>query len=199
MEFQELSKFGNYISKSFAKDLLRLLHIYKSISASEAASRLGLHIQTIQEFLEVFTELGILKKTEVLEGKRPYYRYSVNQTKNTYILYFNELFSGTEKESELITKIREKANSGANFTTARNGLYFSAVSIWQGRGRIGKQKKINFTISQGQFMYNLPFPDAEVLSIDEIMLKAGISEDHKGEILDIVEELISLGIIERME
>ena len=53
MKFEEAARFGTYISKSFAKDIFRLLNNYRDISASEAASRLGLHIQTVQDFLEI--------------------------------------------------------------------------------------------------------------------------------------------------
>ena len=54
MKLEEASKFGTYISKSFTKDMFRLLMNYRDISASEAASRLGIHIQTVQDFLEAF-------------------------------------------------------------------------------------------------------------------------------------------------
>jgi hypothetical protein len=196
MKFEHIARFGNYISKSFALDVLRLLYVYKDISASEAASRLGLHIQTIQDFLESLSELDILIKKEVIEGKRPYFRYSIKQNVIDLNLDFNELFADENLKNKTDLRIRERANSGVQFTTARGGQYFSTVSIWQGRGRLGKQKKINLTKAQGWFLYNLPFPDTTGMGIDEIMHKSGIAADQKGEIQDVVEELIELKIVE---
>ena len=46
------------------------------------------------------------------------------------------------------------------------------------------------------FLYNLPFPNAEFLSIAEVMNKADIGTDLAPEILDIVELLAKCGVIE---
>jgi len=46
------------------------------------------------------------------------------------------------------------------------------------------------------FLYNLPFPNAEFLSIAEVMDKADIGTDLAPEILDIVDLLIKYGVIE---
>ena len=55
---------GSCLSKEYAENLFRLLVTYESISASEAASRLGLHIKTVQDFLEALAEVEILGKEE---------------------------------------------------------------------------------------------------------------------------------------
>ena len=47
-----ISVLGTLLSKKYGKDLFKLLKVYNDISASEASSRLGLHVQTVQEFLE---------------------------------------------------------------------------------------------------------------------------------------------------
>ncbi len=95
-------------------------------------------------------------------------------------------------------KIREIKNSGAKFSIARNGDYFSTISIWIGKGREGKARKINLTNSQGRFLYYLPFPDTEPLTIDEIIKKGSIDQNHKPEILDIVNELVDLKVIKKV-
>ena len=50
MDFKKAALLGTYISKDYAEDVFKLLVNYKSISASEAASRLNLHIKTAQDF-----------------------------------------------------------------------------------------------------------------------------------------------------
>jgi len=77
MDFKTAAILGTYISKSYAEDFFKLLVNYHDISASEAASRLGLHIRTAQDFLDAMASLGILEKVEVYEKKRPYFRYSL--------------------------------------------------------------------------------------------------------------------------
>ena len=46
------------------------------------------------------------------------------------------------------------------------------------------------------FLYNLPFPNAEFLSIAEVMDKADAETGLAPEILDIVELLTKYGVIE---
>ena len=77
MNFKEAAKLGNYLAKDYAEDFFTLLVNYQNISASEAASRLGLHIRTAQDFLDAMVELDVLEKEEVYEKKRPYFRYSL--------------------------------------------------------------------------------------------------------------------------
>jgi hypothetical protein len=64
-----------------------------------------------------------------------------------------------------------------------------------GEGREQKERKINLTIPQGKFLYQLPFPTAEFLTIDEIMQKADVDKIHSPEILDIVNLLEKYAVI----
>ena len=196
MKFEEAARFGTYISKSFSKDIFKLLNNYRDISASEAASRLGMHIQTVQDFLEAMADLRILSKKEAFERKRPYFRYTLQMQKIVFELDLVEELKNTEGDSLTNSKIREKKNAGVRFSLARNGQYFSNVAIWAGKGRERTEKKINLTTAQGKFLYNLPFPDGENLTLHEICTKAGIEDDQMPEIKDLVEELIHYKVIE---
>ena len=196
MKFEEAAKFGTYISKSFAKDIFRLLNNYRDISASEAASRLGIHIQTVQDFLEAMAELGILAKKETIERKRPYFRYTLKTQKIVFELDLVEELKNAEGDALANSKIREKKNAGVRFSLARNGQFFSSVTIWAGKGRERSEKKISLTTAQGKFLYNLPFPDGEYLTIEEIRIKAGIEPEDLPEIKDLAEELIQYKVIE---
>ncbi|HAQ18960.1 MAG TPA: hypothetical protein DCR40_06965 [Prolixibacteraceae bacterium] len=196
MKFEEAARFGTYISKSFAKDIFRLLNNYRDISASEAASRLGLHIQTVQDFLETMADLGILEKKEAVERKRPYFRYTLKIQKIAFEINLAEELKNTDDNSLEFSKIREKKNAGVRFSLARNGQFFSSVTIWVGKGRERSEKKISLTTTQGIFLFNLPFPDGEFLSLDEIRIKAGIEKEQMPEIIDLVEELIQCKVIE---
>jgi predicted transcriptional regulator len=197
MDFQTAATLGGYLAKSYAEDFFELLVTYKDISASEAASRLNLHIQTAQDFLEAMTSLGILNKVEVYEKKRPYFRYTLEKER---ILLEIDLTKIQRKKTSgvLSQQIRERRNAGARFTTARSGHSISSVVIWTGKGRDRKERKINLTTPQGKFLYHLPFPNAEPLSIQEIMRKAGLDEGLSPEIVDILGVLEDLGVIEVM-
>ncbi len=52
MDFGAARKLGACLSRDYAEGMFRLLVNYQDISASEAASRLGLHIRTAQDFLD---------------------------------------------------------------------------------------------------------------------------------------------------
>lgn len=196
MNFEEAAKFGAYISKSYAKDIFRLLNNYRDISASEAASRLGMHIQTVQDFLEAMADLGVLSKKETIERKRPYYRYTLITQKIAFEIDLEKELQVSGEDYLEQSKIREKKNAGVRFSLARNGQYFSNVAIWVGKGRERSEKKINLTTAQGKFLYNLPFPDGEHLTLEEICVKAGVESEQMPEIKDLVEELILHKVIE---
>ena len=198
MEFAEAARLGNYISKDYARDMLGLLATYRDISASEAASRLGIHIRTAQDFLEAMESLGVVSKEEVYEKKRPYFRYTLETRRITIDLDLGEI-AGDGPHGETGGAIRERKDSGAIFTTARSGDRISAVTVWTGEGRERKERRISLTTSQGTFLFHLPFPNASAMSTAEIMDRAGVEETFLPEILDLIEMLSENGVIEVIE
>lgn len=197
MNFKDAAKLGSYLSKDYAESLFRLLVNYRSISASEAASRLNLHIKTAQDFLEAMASLNILKKEEVYEKKRPYFRYTlvVNQIKIN--LDLNILIPDKKEDNEPELRIRECKNAGVRFTTARGQEYFSSVAVWFGKGRERAERKISLTVPQGKFLFYLPFPTANFERVEDIAEKSGIEPEEMPEIIDIVNALIELNVIEK--
>ena len=195
MDFKKAALLGNYLSKDYTKDFFALLVNYQDISASEAASRLGLHIRTAQDFLEAMEELGILAKEEVYEKKRPYFRFTLKTKRIRMDIDLSQI-ENPQTPAFLARKIREKSKTRARFSMARGGEYISQVSLWTGEGRDCKERKISLTRPQGMFLYHLPFPNASPLSIMDIMNKAEIAEGLAPEIMDIVEVLETYDVLE---
>ena len=195
MEYEKAARLGALLAKDYAEDLFKLLVNYQNISASEAASRLSLHIRTAQDFLDHLAELEIVNKTEVFEKKRPYFRYNLVKTR----LAINLDLSIYKKENPgegLSRLVREKADNRANFTVARSGDEFSSVTIWEGEGRERQEHKISLTSPQGKFLFHLPFPKSRPLAIADILEKAAVGEEYTSEIQNIVDELIRQEVIE---
>lgn len=199
MNFKEAAKLGSCLSKDYAEDLFRLLATYESISSSEAASRVNIHIKTTQDFLEDLYGLDILDREEVYEGKRPYFRYKLKVKQLSFEVDL-EPFSRDEPvpDTRLKLKIREKKNTGARFTTSRSNDYISNVVIWAGEGRNRTERKINLSMPQGRFLFHLPFPTADFLEVKDIIAKAGIDHANTPEIIDIVIVMIEFGVIETL-
>jgi hypothetical protein len=196
MDFSAAAKLGACLARDHAEDMFRLLVNYRDISASEAASRTNLHIKTAQDFLEALADLGIVARTEVRGGKRPYHRYSLQQKKIQLELDLTSLGRAEATEEKLRARIRERRNAAAHFSTSRDGQQLASVAIWTGQGRDRKERKINLTAAQGKFLYHLPFPTAEPLSVEEIMAKAGLPGDARAEVLSILELLEELRVVE---
>lgn len=196
MDFTKAAVLGSYISKDYAEGMFRLLMTYQNISASEAASRLNLHIKTVQDFLEALAGLEIVSKEEVVEKKRPYFRYTLIARKIKMELDLNQLFDNNQPQGKLSTLIREKENAGARFSVSRDNQYISHISIWIGNGRSRKERKINLSLPQGKFLFYLPFPSAKFETVADIIKKAGVSESHISEVIDIVDALVELDVIE---
>jgi predicted transcriptional regulator len=197
IDFKQAAVLGSCLSKDYAEDLFRLLSTYSSISASEAASRLDLHVKTIQDFLEDLYGLKILDREEVYEGKRPYFRYRLKTDQISMSIDLTTFSQNEEvKDTRLKLKIREKRNAPVKFTTSRSNDYISSVTIWMGEGRNRTERKINLSIPQGKFLFHLPFPNADYLSIKDIMKKAMADNSNIPEIIDIVSVLMEFGVIE---
>ena len=197
MDFQMAARLGSLLAKDYAEDIFDLLVNYRAISASEVAARIDLHIKTAQDFLEGLAELGILSKEEVLEQKRPYFRYVLKTERIVLDLDLTQIKRDTTANS-LSLPIRERENAGARFSVARSKDYITSVTIWTGEGRDRQERKIKLTMPQGKFIYHLPFPKAEPLSVDEIMRKAGIEATLAPEILDLVQLLEKYHVIETL-
>ena len=195
MDFETAAKLGSVLAKSYTQSMFELLVTYRDISASEAASRLNLHIRTVQDFLESLTELGITSRKEVHESKRPYFRYTLEQQRIQIDLNLGSI-QREQEQDELSQRIRERTRSGARFVTARGDNAISSVTIWTGNGRDRKEQRINLSGPQGQFLFHLPFPDANALSIKEIMQKADIDSILAPEILDLVDVLSQHQVVE---
>jgi len=199
MDFKKAGILGSYISKDYAEDLFKLLVTYQDISASEAASRLNLHIKTVQDFLEAMASLDILLKKEVLEKKRPYFRYALKTNAIEMKIDLSPLFTTQTEEAKDSKMIRERNNAGARFSTSRDGQYISHVALWIGKGRDRKERRINLSIPQGKFLFHLPFPSAEPMYIEDIMKKAEVNDSNRSEIIDIVKVLEEYGIVEEVD
>jgi predicted transcriptional regulator len=197
MDFRSAAILGAHLAKPFAEDLFSLLVKYQSISASEAASRLGLHIRTAQGFLEAMDSLGIVSKEEVHEKKRPYFRYTLNDPVIRLEIDLAEI-RNEEFEGKLDRMIKERQHADARFAVARGEYAISSVTIWSGDGRERSERRISVTLPQGRFLFHLPFPGADHLAVSEIMERAGVDNDLWPEILDIVDVLEEYGVIEAL-
>ena len=195
MDFHTASKYASLLSKDYAEDIFALLVNYQAISASEVAARLNLHIKTAQDFLEGLDALGVVSKEEVLEKKRPYYRYVLQQTRLVIDIDLAQVKQEPSHHS-LSLRIRERENAGARFSAARNDDYITRVTIWTGAGREREERKIKLTMPQGKFLFHLPFPKAQPMSVAEIMQKAGVDESLAPEVLDLVQLLEKYDVVE---
>ena len=139
--------------------------------------------------------MGITSRKEVRQNKRPYFRYTLEQQRIQISLDLNSI-QREQEQDELSQRIRERARSGARFVTARGENAISSVTIWTGNGRDRKEQKINLSGPQGQFLFHLPFPDADALSLTEIMHKARLDSSLAPEILDLIDVLEQHQVIE---
>ena len=196
MDFNAAAKLGSLISKDYAEEFFKLLIKYKDISASEAASRLNQHIKTAQDFLDGLSAADILEKTEVYEGKRPYYRYKLKKKKFSITVDLDQFAIEDNGKSIRNKKIRERKNSGAIFTASGSKPMLSSITFGVGNGRDKKERKISLTTTQGKFLYFLPFPNAEFKNISSIMKEADIDSSYHDEIADIISILKTNNIIE---
>lgn len=195
-DYETAARLGALISRDYAPDLFRLLVMYRDISASEAAARLDLHIKTAQDFLEGLAAAGIATKREAEEKKRPYFRYSLRARLIRITVDLNSLYDPKAASARRTWRVRERQGSGSLFKEGRDDR-ITAVHVYQGEGRSRTEKRLSLTECQGRFMFHLPFPTQAPRSVEEICAESGIKEDCLPEVLDLVETLMTQGVIER--
>jgi len=194
MAYEETARLCGWIARDFSLAMFRLLINYDGLSASQAASRLGLHVQTCQDFLEGLHALGVLKRETVREGRRPHFHYRLVRSSLTLNLDLSHLREDGTDGAE--RRIRERKNSGVRFKTARDGASIAEVIIWEGSGRARRERRIHLTRDQGRFLFHLPFPSGEAVSVSDIADQAGVDPGRMGEIRDIVDMLLERRVIE---
>lgn len=195
-DFKTAALLGTCLSRDYAGEALRLLAAYQSLSASELASRLELHIRTAQDFLEALAALGIAGRKEVLEKKRPYFRYSLRNPRLRFEIDLSAALAPTANAARG-GRIREKKNAAVRFEVGRENTSISHVTVWTGNGRERRERRINLTRDQGRFLFRLPFPSAQPESVSDIIKKAGVKAEAAAEILDLLPWLEENAVIER--
>ncbi len=194
-EFACAQRLASLIAKEYARDFFRLLGLYKNISASEAAARLGLHVKTAQDFLEGLEQAGIVDKSAAEEGKRPYFRYSLIVKRILFNLDLEVLYLPEQGLFPVQNRIRERKESGVLFKESK-GHRISSLHVFEGEGRARSEKRINLTECQGLFLFYLPFPTEDPLSVSRIMDKAGVAGDCLPEVMDLIGILAKHNVIE---
>lgn len=196
-DFKSAALLGTCLAREYAPAIFRLLAVYRSLSASEVAARLELHVQTAQDFLEALAGLGVVAKEEVYEGKRPYFRYSLLAPRLSLEIDLAATFAPPSSRPAKWGAIRERKNSSARFSTGRDNASIHSVAVWTGDRRSGRERKISLTESQGRFLFHLPFPSSDPVAVDAIMEQAGVEAAAEAEVFDLLDWLEEHGVIER--
>ena len=136
-----------------------------------------------------------MSKTEVSEGKRPYFRYVLHRTDLNFNFDLGQLRQN-HNSNEISKKIREARNSGAIFTEGTGPESISSIRLFVGKGRGRKERKLNLTGKQGRFIYFLPFPNEDPLEVGQLLQKAGLQNNDLPEILDLLNLIREYGAIE---
>ncbi|MGB2906130.1 MAG: hypothetical protein WBB73_03460 [Candidatus Aminicenantaceae bacterium] len=187
-DFESAQGLAALVAKEYARDFFRLLVMYRDISASEAAARLRLHVKTAQDFLEGLEAAGILDKREAAEKKRPYFRFTLKEQKIHITIDLDSLYDSSLEPAHWDWRIRERKASGALFKEGRDNR-ISAVYVYEGKGRSRVERRFSLTDCQGRFLFHLPFPTEDFMSVSEIATKAGVSQGCLPEIVDLIDLL----------
>ena len=150
---------------------------------SGIATRLKVHIVTIQRVLDVLEKYGFVTAEEKKGIGRPSKNYSFVGGKFT--VDFTELLSLYQSRLRLI---RESGNPSVSFSYDVDKEIVNAVLLG---GKTGK--KIKFDEKAGRFLWLAPSPDATAESIESIASKAGMAVHDA---IRFAQELIQMNVVE---
>lgn len=194
MTFAEIQRISGILAKNYAEDFFKLLVNYESISATESATRLNLHIKTCQDFLETLYEVNYLSREQVIDKKRPYYRYKLIKQKIDFYFGLNQFKLNEFDYSNL--EIKENIKNDCIFISSPKTGQISGITLFEGEGRKCQERKIQLTKAQGNFLLFLPLPTSDRKKVKEILSDTGTKNKFKNEILDLITILIKHEIID---
>ena len=195
-DFEHAAKLGACLAKPYSAELFRLLASYRSVSASQAASRLELHVQTVQSFLDTLAELGIVEKAEATDKTRPYFRYSLKVQRVSIDLDFSSMGRWRNATDSLERLVRERRGAGVRFVIPRNRPLVSSVVVWIGSGRDREDRRMSLTPPPGAVLFRLPRPSDEPRQVVALMAEAGLDDSSTREVLDLVDRLEAMGVVD---
>ncbi len=184
-----------YLGRDYSEDFFRLLVNYHDISATEAASWLGIQASAAGEFLDGLTRQGVVEKSTHAQGKADHSRYRLLQREIQLSIdlsskYLCDLAIGVDRS------VRRRDSASSEFVLAKSGDRYLSVTIWKGMGRGRVKREIWLTPAQGNFLFYLPISQSDPVTIEEVMQRAEVGGEHETEILLIVDELAQMRVIE---
>lgn len=192
--YNEIKKLSLYLSRDYSDQIFHILLTYETVSASELASQLDLHIKTVQDFLEALADLKLLEAEKVVRHKRPYFRYKLIQDSINLNIDLSQVQEKSKLEFEDMT-LRMTKLPTVMLNTVKDSA--ESVTLFLKKNRRMHQKKIKFTPIQGKFLKTVPAHNSSAALFTDLLKKAEIEEKHLDEIKEIVQILITNKVLDK--
>jgi predicted transcriptional regulator len=170
-------------------NFIEVVHFLKNNPGSNSsfiASKLGLHILTVQRILDELARGGFVDTEEKRGVGRPSTIYTYKG--GSFKVDLDKLLSQYEYRSSFV---REKGSSDTRYSYDVDKEIINAIIIGGRRGR-----KIKLDQKMGKFLWCVPPPDSEGESVESIAKEASV---QVFEAIQYVLQFIRLNVIEEVE
>jgi len=165
------------LGKEHCIDVIETLYIKEWCTATEISEELKIHIATAVSYLSDLHDIGLVER-RIRGGKyKDAYEYSLKSTSINLNLNFKEI---VEEEGKGITeragliKVKEIVSDNVNYEWDDEKQKILKINIVSAGIRRGVQESIELNTLEGRFLWCVPYPSEEGLSVEQICEKAGI-------------------------
>jgi len=186
------------LSREYAVEILRELHVQGWMGASELARDLGMHVATAMRKLAELDALGLLEKRTRAASDMTEYRLA--RTRIELVLDLeaeaSKAAEGAWARAERVF-VREKSSRDVLLEVDEGRKVVRRIVFAGGLRRRAVVRTLELNGIEGAFLYNLPFGSEEGRSVAEVCRRAGISEPLQvARVLEFVQGLHEMDAVE---
>lgn len=188
------------LGKDHCLDIVETLYLKKWATATEVAEELNIHTATAVKYLSELYEIGIAKKRTRTGKYKDAPEYKLINPEIKLTLNFEKIIAEESKgviEASRNIKLKERTREDINYEWDDEKQKILKINVIGAGMRKGIKESIGLSDIEGRFMWNLPYPSEESISIFQICKKAGIKNSLEiKKILNFVEVLEAKGIVD---
>ncbi|ODS35289.1 MAG: hypothetical protein A7316_04170 [Candidatus Altiarchaeales archaeon WOR_SM1_86-2] len=200
MNKEQFRRAAFVLGKDHCMEVVETLYIREWSTATEIAEELKIHTATAVKYLSELHEIGIVEK-RVREGKyKDAFEYRLIEAEINLTLNFEEII---EEESEGVIekarsiRVKERVRDDVNYEWDDEKQKILKINIVGAGLRRGVRESIELSDTEGRFLWNMPYPSEDYISVEQICEKSGIKNPvEMKKILDLVRILKEKNIIE---
>ena len=200
MNREQFQRAAFVLGKDHCLYVVETLYIKEWSTATEIAEELKIHTATAVKYLTELYEIGLVEK-RTREGKyKDALEYRLKESEINLTLNFEKIIEEESKDvikRAKIMRVKEHARDDVNYEWDDEKQKIRKINIVRAGLRRGVRESIELSDIEGRFLWHMPYPSEDFISVEQICGKSGIKNVMEiKKILALVDLLKEKSIIE---